>query len=746
VDVRGGFYDAWRVQLQGCARETHKLAVDALAFYLLPISRPTTARAKRRRLDEVVGWHLAADRPNLGLLEAPFTEDTDHGTAGRMPGLMNPGQFYLTEIPYQIAFYLDFARLVHENRANVMNVDTCKSLADAVRRQSIWGQQKNCNAARHILMHLLFPDLFERMSSEDHKRMIIEAFSGLSDGSPDPDDSILSIRRNLEAGEYAGKWVDFYGRPEIRRRWRGDGEASEEETADEDRDDMLPRIADLLEQRKLNEPEVLQQGWWRENIRPISRPFLEKIAAHLEGYRTGFSSKSKAGRKRSDYDRLHVALSDQSVPWGYDGSHAIVTIGYADRPDNDPNLEQCLVWGIDGWMPKTAIDDAAERARQILGSGFSVRVEDASETSGWAGKYVVGFKALDPSQLRERQSNELATEIAEDLRRIIESAGGPRPPSSDGEPNRLQALVDETFLSVQELTEVEQLLADKKQIILEGPPGSGKTFVAEKFARYFTQNELDNNSNNGRLEIVQFHQSYGYEDFVQGIRPNTENGVISYEVKSGIFSRFCDRARRDPDGKPHVIIIDEINRGNVARIFGELLLALEYRDKEVRLPYAEEDDPPFAIPDNVYVVGTMNTTDRSLALLDYALRRRFYFYRLLPMVDSDAPVLRGWLDNNSIPDSDRILRLFIRLNQEVQIALGPQGMHFQVGHSYFMNERIGEGEVLERIWRRAILPLLEEYFYPARNAAQLSEEFSIERLLGAGSSGLELTAERPDVS
>jgi hypothetical protein len=302
-------------------------------------------------------------------------------------------------------------------------------------------------------------------------------------------------------------------------------------------------------------------------------------------------------------------------------------------------------------------------------------------------------------------------------------------PPPTAAPNSFDELSKCTFTSVGELEELESLLLEKKQVILEGPPGSGKTFVAEKFARYFTENPLTGTSDE-RVEIVQFHQSYGYEDFMQGIRPETnDQGQLGYHVRPGIFMRLCDLATRNLD-KRFVIVIDEINRGNISRIFGELLFLLEYRDKSVRLPYAKADDPEFSIPENVYIIGTMNTTDRSLAQIDYALRRRFYFYRLRPVVDGRAPVLEGWLNEAGVTklDRDRLLRLFIRLNAKVTEQLDE---HHQVGHSYFMQAEIQKETTLRRVWGRAIMPLVEEYFYNRREREELLSSFSIESLLMA---------------
>src|SRR5439155_15939269 len=195
-----------------------------------------------------------------------------------------------------------------------------------------------------------------------------------------------------------------------------------------------------------------------------------------------------------------------------------------------------------------------------------------------------------------------------------------------------------------------------------------------------------------------------------------------YHVQRGIFMDLCMEATKNPD-VTFAIVIDDINRVNITRILGELLLLLEYRDMSVVLPYSKE---PFLIPENVFVLGTMNTTDRSLSVIDYALRRRFYFYRLLPVEDGDAPVLRGWLQREGTASANDILRLFIRLNQKVQEDLGE---HFQIGHSYLMRPDIGERTAQEQVWRRAIVPLLEEYFYPRKSRQQIEDEYGIDALL-----------------
>ena len=186
----------------------------------------------------------------------------------------------------------------------------------------------------------------------------------------------------------------------------------------------------------------------------------------------------------------------------------------------------------------------------------------------------------------------------------------------------------------------------------------------------------------------------------------------------------------EPDRR-FVLVIDEINRGNVARIFGELLLLLEYRDKRARLPYAAADDGDDAyltVPDNLFLIGTMNSTDRSLSQVDYALRRRFYFRRFMPVVDGQAPVLAGWLQARAVAPEHRrrLVRLFVALNHRVEELLSPD---FQVGHSYFMMSGIDTEAGLTRVWRRAISPLLEEYLHHHRDREHLLRDLQPDRLL-----------------
>jgi len=251
----------------------------------------------------------------------------------------------------------------------------------------------------------------------------------------------------------------------------------------------------------------------------------------------------------------------------------------------------------------------------------------------------------------------------------------------------LAAWAEETGLTVSELERWVRAIERKKQAILSGTPGTGKTFIAQKLAQHLI------GSGDGFSELVQFHPAYSYEDFIQGIRPQTQAGQLSYPLVPGRFLEFCYRAK-SRSGRC-VMIIDEINRAHLAQVFGELMYLLEYRDRTIPLAGSKE---PFAIPANVRLIGTMNTADRSIALVDYALRRRFAFIELRP----NYQVLRRYHQNTGFP-VDGLIAILEQLNQAIT------DKHYELGISFFLTDNLAQE--LPDIWLLEIEPYLEEYFF-----------------------------------
>ena len=284
------------------------------------------------------------------------------------------------------------------------------------------------------------------------------------------------------------------------------------------------------------------------------------------------------------------------------------------------------------------------------------------------------------------------------------------PPPDPWSKENITALAKELLWGEEELAEVIADLREKRQVIFYGPPGTGKTYVARRVAQQCR-------IGGGDFNIVQFHPSYSYEDFMEGFRPRLHSGQPGFELVPGPLRRIAAQAAANPRST-YILVIDELNRGNVAKVFGELYFLLEYRDEEVQLQYSGPEQR-FRLPENLWFICTMNTADRSIALMDAALRRRFYF---APFFSDQPPIqglLRRWLERDN--PSMRWLADLVELAND-KLA----DRHLGVGPSYFM----GNGEELDevrarRIWRRAVIPYIEEQYFG--NEDRLAE-FDFDRL------------------
>lgn len=264
--------------------------------------------------------------------------------------------------------------------------------------------------------------------------------------------------------------------------------------------------------------------------------------------------------------------------------------------------------------------------------------------------------------------------------------------------------LNEVYMTEKRYESLVAVLQNKKNIILQGAPGVGKTFAARRLA-WSMMGEKDDN----RIEFVQFHQNYSYEDFMMGYKP-VEDG---FELKYGIFYRFCQKAANQPD-KDFFFIIDEINRGNMSKIFGELLMLIErdYRGTKATLAY---NGLSFSVPKNLYIIGMMNTADRSLAMIDYALRRRFSFFEVEPGFDSDGFIkYQNALNNETL---NELISKVKELNREIALDKS-LGKGFCIGHSYFCGKDICTDEWLHSIVDYDILPMLSEYWFDDSNKLQ----------------------------
>lgn len=272
--------------------------------------------------------------------------------------------------------------------------------------------------------------------------------------------------------------------------------------------------------------------------------------------------------------------------------------------------------------------------------------------------------------------------------------------NNDFEEYNKDKFLEDVFINEDKYNSIVSILSKKKNIILEGAPGVGKTFMAKRLA-YSIIGKKDQN----KVKLIQFHQSYSYEDFVEGYRP-ADNG---FKLEQGIFYKLCKKAEANPT-ENYYLIIDEINRGNLSKIFGELLMLIESdkRGEQLTLAYSEEN---FSVPENLYIIGLMNTADRSLALIDYALRRRFSFIRIEPAFESEKFIkaFNEKFDNNF----NNVIEIIKKINEAIEQDKS-LGAGFKIGHSYFcpnLKDRKGNKKDIEDIIIYEILPLLEEYWY-----------------------------------
>ena len=299
-------------------------------------------------------------------------------------------------------------------------------------------------------------------------------------------------------------------------------------------------------------------------------------------------------------------------------------------------------------------------------------------------KYYFLYSANDDALLTNTEKSEPIGTIQEDLKKYSK-----------------EDFLNDVYISEDMYDSLVSLIKNKKNVVLQGPPGVGKTFMSNRLA-YSIMGKKDTS----RIEFVQFHQNYSYEDFVLGYKPN-ETG---FYLKKGVFYLFCKKAEKDKD-RDYFFIIDEINRGNMSKIFGELLMLIErdYRGEEISLAYGEKDEK-FSVPKNLYIIGLMNTADRSLAIIDYALRRRFSFVCMKPGFDTKG--FTDYLNNLNNAKMNNLIKEIKNLNKAIEDD-GSLGKGFVIGHSYFcgMTSDTCSNQIINEIVDFDILPTLSEYWF-----------------------------------
>ena len=454
-------------------------------------------------------------------------------------------------------------------------------------------------------------------------------------------------------------------------------------------EDFIRKLKTLLDIEVIDKNSVVRKGdinyWWL-NANPKIWNFVDVPI----GFKQTYTTYNDKGNKRRMYKYF------QEVKPGD------IVIGYISSPNMEIVAEAEITKGLH-------VDEKeGERIefKKIESFINPISLEQL--------KQVPELKDAEPLINNQGSLFKITTDQYDVIRNLIDEANPKTSSVATVQSYSIEQADSELFMNIKELKNMLSLLELKKNIILQGPPGVGKTFIAKRLA-YSIMGKKDDS----KVQMIQFHQSYSYEDFIQGFRPISTGG---FELKKGIFYNFCRQAQLDENNK-YFFIIDEINRGNLSKIFGELMLLIESdkRGREFAIPltYSSGPDDKFYIPKNLYIIGTMNTADRSLAMVDYALRRRFCFIDLYPSFDS--PKYSKFLINAGAKEDfikeiiEKINFLNLKIENDKNLGKG-----FRIGHSYlcpYANIKVDKNW-LENVIKAEIAPLLNEYWFDNSEQAQ----------------------------
>ncbi len=656
-----GQWDKLDQQLEGASREVVLLAAELIFLREHPLrsALPGTRRTHIERVLAHLDSPVTVSDPMSTWLARPA------GTAG-----FEPGPWYNGALWRHIIWASTFVRYWN----GLTNAEREAARTDP------WELQRAMLACgddrsdiRNALQFLARPDVFEPISSASMK---VKIRNGLADriGGATGDDpasidrDLLAIRAAL-AREVEGPF--HFWTPGVKKLW--DASATDSDSAD-------PGIEEMAEPRP--------RHYWLYSPGPQASEWDE------------FSSSGIMAIGWDQLDDLARYPSRESI------RQALDTEGTGGSLKNDV----LAVWQFQNEIAGGDIVFAKRGRREIVGRG-EVTSDARFEPSRPSYRHVRSLKWTHtgswehPGEAATKTLTDITTyhDYVEKLETLVTGEEEPALPAT---PTVLPAydkavFLREVYLSEERYERLRSLLARKKNVILAGPPGVGKTFTAKRLA-YSIMGSKDP----GRVQMLQFHQSYSYEDFMMGYRPTETGGFV---LSEGPFYRFCEEARADDNDRPYFFIIDEINRGNISKIFGELLMLIEAdkRGQDLRLLYKNET---FSVPANVHIIGMMNTADRSLAVLDYALRRRFGFFDMTPGFDSEG--FSRWQQEAGSPTLDRLVTVVVDLNET--IADDPAlGRGFAIGHSFLSNPSDGDTEDtwLHSVVEDELIPLLDEYWF-----------------------------------
>ena len=730
------FFEKLEPLLKDSPAEVHHLMGEVVYVTYLIASRNALGGEKKKQRIE----HLLAGAPSSVAIPNDLVD-------GLAPGIAHPGQAFISALKFQLGFVIEFVEQWKEQESNERDrlLDdpwAFKKFMNNLSFQSALMRESHTwpSTQREAVLHLVFPDTFEAIVSVRHKEAIAKAFADpTTEPTDDVDRQLEQVRPALEAKYGSTGNHLFYGVPAVRSQW-------DSKYKPDLWDKFVRRAREYVDTGKLESEEI-------EYKVGIGRKLAEGLEAVLAGA-DGWTDLLKGALNRNEANFVSWRLISDLNKWFVEHPDEALTALEAIWTRDDYSVAERIRHFSDR-LPRSVVSGTGSRTNlaSALLMGLDVeqyppfRVRLFNQTYGSTG-YGQPERGADEAALYEHALGfldrfiEEAAERGVTLRHRLDAQSvvwGMRNDGEGGEiddkdddddppfplsdpwalPN-IEALAGELRWETRELQKIVDGLKDKRQAIFQGPPGTGKTYVAKRIAEWCRKH-------GGDFQIVQLHPSYSYEDFVEGFRPTLDGGQAGFKLTEGPLRRIAEKAKANPDAT-FILVIDEINRGNVAKVLGELYFLLEYRDEPVRLQYSNE---PFSLPKNLWFIGTMNTTDRSIALVDAALRRRFYFFGFFP----DEPPVKGlldrWLEENS-PEAKWVAGLVELANRKLE------DRHLGIGPSHFMKKDPPLDENRVRfIWEQAVIPYIEEQCFGDEGKLK---EFAYDRLKG----GIDGTAPGPD--